>query len=584
MTLLRDASEDSYAFGDYRVDAARRVLLHRGETAPLTPKAFDTLLVLVRQHGEVVGKDDLIKAVWPGRVVEENNLNQAIAALRRVLQDRRGENRYIETVSGQGYRFVADVGIVDPLPIDASAAPRLAVLPFENLTGDPGREYLADGLTEETIVALGRIDPQKIGVTSRTSVMAYKRATEGIARIARELGVAYTVEGTLQAEGERLRVTARLARTADQVQVWSASFDSEPRSMLEFQRELAGVIAQQVRLHLEPGRFVALGHRHPPNAEAFDAYLRGRHFWHQLTPATTRQALECFARATRHDPDYALAWSGIANAYAGMPHTGDAPPRDVSPRATEASERALRAQPDLAEVQASLGFRKFRLDWDWPGAEVALHRAIELDPSYWFSFAMLGHLQMHRGEVPESLATMRRSRELEPLLPLNHTLSAQVAFSARDFVLAAQFARQALSIDPDFWIGHFQLAQACVELGEHEVAQRALAEAGRTSGGNSKVVALRGYVHARQGRESEARQVLATLVALAGERFVPPCAMALVHVGLGDVDAAADCLVRALEARDVHLKFIPVDPKWEEARKAPRIAEILKCCGFVLAG
>lgn len=576
-------SKVAYEFGDFRIDAARRVLLHRGEPAPLTPKAFDTLLELVRRCGELVGKDDLMQAVWPGRVVEENNLNQCIAALRRALQDRRGENRCIQTVSGRGFRFVADVRVVDPMPADASAPLMLAVLPFGNLTGDPGREYLADGLTEETIVALGQIEPGRLGVTSRTSVMAYKPATDSVARIGRELGVAYIVEGTLRAEGERLRVTARLVRTRDQSQVWSASFDSEPRGMLDFQRELADAIAKQVRLHLEPGRLAALGNRHPRNAEAFDAYLRGRHYWHQLTPATTRRALEYFIQATRLDPGYALAWSGIADAYGGMPMTGDASPLEVAPPATEASGRALRAQPDLAEVQASIGFRKLRLDWDWPGAEVAFRRAIELDPSYWFSFGMIGHLHMHRGEVRESLAAMRRSRELEPLLPLTHTLSAQVAFSARDFVLAAQFARQALSIDPEFWIGHFQLAQACVELGEHDVAQRALADAGRTSGGNSKVVALRGYLHAREGREAEARRVLATLVALAGERYVPPCAIALVHTGLVDIDAAAEWLARAFDARDVHLAFVPVDPKWDEALKDPRIRAIVHRCGFSLA-
>jgi predicted Zn-dependent protease len=182
--------------------------------------------------------------------------------------------------------------------------------------------------------------------------------------------------------------------------------------------------------------------------------------------------------------------------------------------------------------------------------------------------------------VPESLASIRRSREFEPLLPLNHTLSAQVAFAARDFVLAAQFARQALSIDAGFWIGHSQLAQACVELGEYEAAQRALADASRSSDGNSKVVSLQGYLHARQGRETEARQVLATLVALAGERYMPPCAIALVHAGLGDVDAAAVWLQRAFDARDPHLMFVPIDPKWDACRNDPRIVAILRQCGF----
>ncbi len=248
--------------------------------------------------------------------------------------------------------------------------------------------------------------------------------------------------------------------------------------------------------------------------------------------------------------------------------------------ATEASERAVRPRPDLAEAQASIGFRKLRLDWDWPGAEAALHRAIELDPAYWFSFAMLGHLHMHRGQIRESLLAMRRARELDPLLPVSHTLSAQVAFGARDFALAAQYARQALAIDPTFWLGHFQLAQACVALGEYALALTELADASRTSSGNSKVVSLRGYLHARQGRTDEARQVIGTLVALAAERYVPPCAIALIHLGLGDLDSTADFIELAYDARDVHLKFVPVDSKWDTAREHPRISSVLARLGL----
>ncbi len=570
---------NAYAFGDYRVEVARRILLQRGEAAPLTPKAFDTLLELVRHHGELVEKDALMQAVWPGRVVEENNLNQSIAVLRRVLQDRRGENRYIETVSGRGYRFVGEVKVVEPLRSDQSAI-TVAVLPIENRTGEAKHEYLADGLTEEAIAALSRVEPKRVSVISRAAVMAYKQTTDSVDRVGRELGATHLVQGSLHLDEGRARVTATLFRARDQTQLWTATFDSEPAGVLEFQCALASAVAHQAHHEVEPSWLAALAIRQSRNADAFHSYLRGRQAWHLLTPASTRQALEHFSRAAKQDPDYALAWSGIADAYGGMPMTGDAPPREVTAPATEASERALRAQPDLAAVQASVGFRKFRLDWDWAGAEVALRRATELDPTYWFAFATLGHLHSHRGEVPESLAAMRRSRELEPLLPLAHTMSAHVAFAARDFVLAAQFARQALSIDAEFWIGYSQLAQACVELGEYEAAQRALADAGRTSGGNSKVVSLQGYLHARQGREAEAQQVLATLVALTAERYMPPCAIALVHVGLGDISAAALWLQRAFEARDVHLMFIPIDPKWDEARKDPRIDAVLRQCGF----
>lgn len=574
----------AYAFDAFHVEVRRRVLLHRGEPVPLTPKVFATLLELVRHADELVEKDTLMQAVWPDTVVDENNLNQNIAVLRRALHERRGTNQYIQTVQGRGYRFVAQVTQVGPHTGHVRELHRVAVLPFDGAGAGTDSEYLAEGLAEETIVALGQVDPERIGVLSRSSVLEYLRSAQTLRGIGRELGVAHIVEGSLRREQERLRVTVRLVRAADQLQVWSASFDSEPRSMLELQRELAGVIARQVQLHIDPSRLDVLMHRHSSNPAAFDAYLRGRHFWHQLTPPTTRRAIELFTSATRIDPDYALAWSGIVDAMCVRPITGDAPPLEVLPIATHAIGEALRAQPNVAEVQASMGYRKFWLAWDWPGARAAFERAIDLDPNYALPHRMLSLLYSHTGQAQPSLAAFRRAREIDPLLPVHHALSAQAAFGVREFDLAAQFARQALVIDPEFWIGHWQLAQASVALGDLEQARQSLAEANRTSGGNSKVVALRGYLYARDGAVADARSVLDTLESIARERYVPACAMALVHLGLGDMPATVACLRRAFEQRDVHLMYLQCDPKWDEALQHREIARIVEDCGFTLDG
>jgi TolB-like protein len=573
-----------HEFGEYRVDTGKRVLFRGGRREPLTPKVFDTLLFMLRHPGEILEKDVLMRAVWPDTVVEENNLSQNIATLRRVLQERRGENRYIETVPGRGYRFLADVLTTDTDAQDRPLRARLAVLPFENLSRDPERDYLADGLTEETITALGRVEPAHLAVIGRTSVMVYRKTTKSASDIGRELDVGYLVEGSIRGEGGRLRVTAKLVRVRDQTQVWSATFDSEPRSMLELQCELAGVIAEQIRLRLSPARIAALANRQTRHPDAFDHYLRGRYLWHQLTPDTTKRALEHYACATRFDSDYALAWSGIADAWCAAPITGDAAPRAVVPQARRAVEQAIRAHPDLAESQASLGFLNFWLEWRWPAAEAAFKSAIELDPNYAFAHRMLGLLYSHVGWPRDAAASMRRLRELEPLLAVNQALSAQVAFADRDFAAAAQFARQAIVIDPHFWVGHFQLAQACVELGDDGAALAALDDAARASGGNSKVVALRGYLHARRGRASEARTAVAALEAIARERYVPACAIALVYAGLDDAESAIEWLGRAYDARDVHLLFVPIDRKWDALRDDPRTAELLARCRFAIEG
>jgi DNA-binding winged helix-turn-helix (wHTH) protein/tetratricopeptide (TPR) repeat protein len=579
---MRDAEVPIYEFGEYRVDAGKLLLSRDGQPVPLTPKVFDTLLLLVKRSGEVLDKEALLRAVWPDTMVEENNLNQNISTLRRVFGESRGENRYIATVPGRGYRFMAEVRTISQRISGPAQPVRIGVLPFENIGAGDDREYLADGLTEETIVSLGRIDPQHLSTIGRTTVMVYKRSSKSLAEIGKELDAVYLVESSLRAEGVRLRITSRLIRVRDQLQIWSASYDSEPGSILALQRELSQAIAEQIRLTLSPERLLALGRRQTQSAEAYNLYLQGRHFWQQLSPPTTKKAIEYFARATDLDPSYALAWSGLADCYTAGPVNGDAPPKMFWPKAREATARAVSAEPGLAEVQTSLGSLKFWLDWDWPAAEIAYRKAVELDPSYPLGHRMLGVLLSHMCRHEEAQASIRRARELDPLYVMHQSLSSQIAFAARDYPAAVQFARQAIVVDPDFWIGQLHLAQVLVELGEMNLALAALNNSGKL-GVNSKVIALRGYVFGKLGRSEEAQNVLQTLLAIARERYVPPYAMAMVHAGLGQFELALQWLERCYDARDVHLIFLTMDPKWDALRSEPRFSNLLTRCGFIQA-
>jgi len=456
----------------------------------------------------------------------------------------------------------------------------LAVLPFTNLSGDPGHEYLAGGLDEEIGSSLGQIDPEQLGVVAGTSTMRYKVTTKSAAEIGRELGADYLVESSLRVEDSRLRVTSTLVRVRDQVQVWSQSYDREPTSMLGLQRELSAAIAEQIRLRLSPDRLETLARRQTGSPDAYDLYLRGRNFDNQRTPATTRRAIEYYTRATEVDPNYALAWSAIARALAGSPLNGDASPSEVLPRAREAAVRAVRADPDTAEAQYAVAYVKWCCEWDWPAAEAGFQRALKLDPRSAISHLHLGHALSQMGRHGEALLSMRRARELDPLYALMPALSSQVAFQARDYRGALEQARQAIVLDPEFWIGHMMRGQALEQLGEHESALEALTIASRFSGQNSKVLSLRAYILAKTGRTDEARAMLRTLETISRAKYVPPYAMALINAGLGQRESAYTWLERAYDARDVHLIYLTVDPKWDSYRADPRFEALIARCGF----
>jgi Flp pilus assembly protein TadD len=253
------------------------------------------------------------------------------------------------------------------------------------------------------------------------------------------------------------------------------------------------------------------------------------------------------------------------------------------PRARDAAAHAVRANPNLAEAQFVAGYVNWLLDWDWTSAETAFRLAIRLDPSNATAYRTLGHALSQSGRQTEAATEMRRTRELEPLEPMSYALSAQVMFQARDYQSAVEYARHAVLIDSKLWIGYSELAQAYAQTGEPDLALAALADAARFSGGNSKTISLRGYVLARAGRIREAREVLSQLEADSRDHYVPPYAMALVHAGLGEGDAVFEWLERAYTARDVHLIYLPVDPKWDPYRTDQRFVALLARCGFVRA-
>ncbi len=598
---------------------------------------MDLLILLVERRGQLVSRTEIIDRLWGKDVFIEvdTGVNTAIRKVRQALRDSPDAPGFVETVSGRGYRFIADVRVItseipagpapavdvpqpstehraEPPPASRAGSSRLpiaaglgaialvsaallwiawgriqiptavtiAVLPFANLSGDPEQNYLADGLADETVASLGQVDPEHLAVVARTATLAYKGSTKSAADIGRELGADYLVESSLRAENGRLRITSKLIRGRDQVQVWSESFDREPVSILGLQQELSTAIAEQIRLRLSADRLDALSRRQTRDPEAYDLYLRGLTLANRRTPATTRRAIDYYTQATALDPDYGLAWAGIASAYGASELNGDAPPDLVLPRAKEAAAQAMRVDPELSEAQSALGYIKWCCDWDWPAAETGLRRALELNPRFAMAHLHLGHALSQMGRQSEAEPLMRRARELDPLEPITHALSAQVAFQGRNFAAALEHAQQAIVLDPEFWIGYMMRGQAHEQRGETDLALEALGSAGRFSANNSKTLSLRGYVLAKAGRASEARDVLATLDGVSKTRYVPPYAFALIHAGLGERDVALAWLERAYQGRDVHLIFLTVDPKWDPFRRDPRFETLLERAGF----
>jgi TolB-like protein/DNA-binding winged helix-turn-helix (wHTH) protein/Tfp pilus assembly protein PilF len=630
-------TRETLRFGDFELDVAAYELRRNGRAVRLERHPMDLLLLLVERRSDLVSRAEIVERLWGKDVFVdvETGVHTAMRKIRQALRDAAEAPTFIETVPGRGYRFIAtveevgkpaevvpaplveppDVPSIPESPVSSGgqarrripavaallavslvgaaaftwwnrggagvSSPRitLAVLPFENIGNDPERQYLADGLTEETSASLAQIDPAHLSVKGRT--LRYRGTTKSAAEIGKELAVDYLLESTIQSEGEALRVTAKLIRVRDQEHVWTQSYDQAPSNLLGLQRQMSAAIAEQIRLRLSPAQLDAVTRRQPRSPDAYDLYLRGRNFTRQRTPATSRRGIDYYERATAIDPNYALAWAAMSQSLASSPINGDAPPQAVTTRARETALRAVRADPRNPEAQFALAYVQWLLEWDWPAAEQGMRTAIKLDPEFASAHLGLGHLLSQRGHHLEARAMTARAQALDPLEPMVHALSSQVAYQARDYQEALNQSQLAIGLDAEFWIGYIMRGQALMQLGQLAGALDALTTAGRFSSYNSKAMSFRGHVLGSTGRNADARQVLETLEAVSRKRYVPKYAMAFITLGLGDKDATFEWLERALAEHDVHLIFLTVDPKWDPLRQDPRFKSILDRCDFM---
>ncbi len=544
---------------------------------------MDLLLLLVERRNQLVTREEIAARLWGSEVYLdiESSINTAVRKLRRVLKDDPKRPVFLRTVSKRGYRFTVPVSAAageGATPV-AAGAPRkrvmLAVLPFENLSASPDQEYFSDGMTEETICYLGRVNPEAMGVIARTSSMAYKRTRKKIVQIGRELGVEFVLESSVRHEGSRVRITSQLIRVEDQTHLWAANFDCDATGFLGVQRELGMAIAEQVQIKLLPhsGGFA----HSPANMDSYDLYLRGRYYWNQLTPPGIRKGLAFFEQVVALDPDNALAWAGIADCYSMLPVTCDEPGNAILPLALAAAQRAVELNEGLAEAHSALGTVKVWMDWDWPGAETAFRRALELNPSYVQAHRYYACLLSHTGRHAEAAAEMDVARVVDPLSPIMHALSGHLRWHARDYEGALTHLRHAEAINTNLWIVHAFLGRVHEAAGRSEDAIREFQMAfDLSAGGSSESISCKAHIQAVTGDRAGAEQAARTLTELAARKYVPPYNIAIVYAGLGDSEAALLWLEKGLELRDVRLVFLLVDPRWDGLREEPRFQALLR--------
>lgn len=618
-------------FGTFEVAFPAGELRKSGVRIKVQQQPMKLLEILLERHGEVVAREELRQRVWPEESFGDFDqaVNIAIAKLRSALGDSAENPRYIETLPKRGYRFIAQVSVenrgkapigesLESQKVESEDQPKiratqhrvlwgvlgialcigvaifafwmlrsanrgsnrirsLAVLPLENLSKDDSQDYFADGMTDELITDLAQIGALR--VVSRTSAMQYKNTHKPLAEIARELNVDAVVEGTVLRSGQQVRITAQLINAPIDQHLWAQSYEGDLRDTLALQKKVANAIAQQIRIELTPREEAALRDTKTVDPEVYEDYLKGRYFWNKRSTDGLKKAIDYFNNAIEKDPNYADAYTGLADSYAlaGDWQYGLLTSKQALPKAKDAAMKALEIDNSLGEAHASLAFSYDVFDWNWTAADQEFRRAIELNPGYatahhWYAW----HL-CEMGKMNEAIAEMKKAQTLDPLsLIINADLAEQLLI-AHQYDESIQQSKKTIEMAPDFAVAHYALGEALMQKRSYPAAIAELETAVKLSGGSPICKSNLANAYLASGRRNDALKIKDELIQQSNSDS-NAAEVALVYAGLHQNDQAMVWLEKAYSER--FNPSILLRPGFDSLRSDTSFQNLLKRIGL----
>lgn len=614
-----------YSFEDFRIDPERALLTrtHDGQTVTLTNKAFQVLLYLVENRGELVPKSDLMERVWPDSFVEEANLTQTISMLRKALGENPTQHRFIVTETGKGYRFVAPVtelngdrheagapqgvgptskkGLAIAVVVLAAIATGLAyfffnrpdapatqssplginaiaVLPFKSIDEDEENKLLGIGMADAVISRLSHL--KSVAVRQTSSVIRYADSTPEAVRIGREINVDAVLEGSIQKADSRIRVSVRLFRVNDGSLLWAETFDEREADIFSLQDAISERVARSLSLQLSGDERERLNRRFTENLEAYHLYNKGRFFWNRRNGEDLRKSISFYEQAIEKDPNYGLAYAGLAETYVLLHTFSQSYDEDLFPKAKQAAEQALSLDQNLAEAHAALALYREQYEWNWDEAEVEFKKAISANENYATAHQWYGEFLAFRGRTDESVEQVEKAAALDPLSLSTNTSRAFPYLAERRYTDSIAKLQPALELDKDFPMALYYLARSYEGLGEFSKAISTYQRAIKVSGQSTYFVSAMMYSLVKGGHRARADRMLEDILDIDRKQPVSKYVLARSFAAMGQKERALATLDDAVRKRDPLLAVIRIDPNFDELRGDTRFQEILRSIGF----